>query len=378
MTADRKKLYIISGSTFAALLLTLFAPGGSGRIIAASLLLPAAAISYFFIKKRSAPSLFKNQVLMIVALTGLVYLTLYFMSGFKFGFTKTGYGLKPDIIFRLTLPIAAIIFSSEVIRYVVCAQGSKVANVLTYFICLVGDIIICSTISEIHTFVTFMDVVGLTLFPSIVSNLLYNYLTKRYGIFPSLAYRAITVLPFYLIPYGSAISDSLLAFINLLLPIGIFIFIDALFEKKRKFALGNTNRFARVASGILTAVVLVLMTGTVMLISNQFKYGALVIATDSMTGEINKGDTVIFQKYDGETITVGQVIAFEKNRSVFVHRVVKIEIINGEHRFYTKGDANEDTDSGYVTVGQIVGLVDTKIPYIGYPTLWLRELFSQK
>ena len=51
MAIDRKKLYIISSATLAVLLLTLFAPMGKGRIIAAILLLPIAIITSLSIKK---------------------------------------------------------------------------------------------------------------------------------------------------------------------------------------------------------------------------------------------------------------------------------------------------------------------------------------
>ena len=57
MSIDRKKLYIISASILAALALTLFAPMGISRIIAAILLLPSAVICLLYIKKRVALSI---------------------------------------------------------------------------------------------------------------------------------------------------------------------------------------------------------------------------------------------------------------------------------------------------------------------------------
>jgi hypothetical protein len=68
---------------------------------------------------------------------------------------------------------------------------------------------------------------------------------------------------------------------------------------------------------------------------------------------------------------------FEKNDSMIVHRVVDIEIINGIPRYYTKGDANEDKDLGYITDPDIKGLANHKLPYFGYPTLWIRSLFKR-
>ena len=58
-----------------------------------------------------------------------------------------------------------------------------------------------------------------------------------------------------------------------------------------------------------------------------------------------------------------------------VHRVVDIQVINGITRYITKGDANEDVDAGYVVDSEIVGLINHRLPFFGYPSLWLRNLF---
>ena len=62
---------------------------------------------------------------------------------------------------------------------------------------------------------------------------------------------------------------------------------------------------------------------------------------------------------------------------MIVHRIVEIEIINGTAYYYTKGDANEDRDAGYITSANIVGTVNYKLPAFGYPTLWIRSLFKR-
>ena len=59
-----------------------------------------------------------------------------------------------------------------------------------------------------------------------------------------------------------------------------------------------------------------------------------------------------------------------------IHRVVEVKNINGQMRYYTKGDANKEYDSGFRIAEDIDGLVKVKIRYIGLPTLWLRSLFE--
>ena len=118
------------------------------------------------------------------------------------------------------------------------------------------------------------------------------------------------------------------------------------------------------------------MTSLIMLISCKFQYGAVVVATESMTGEINRGDAIIYEEYDDEIINEGDVLVFNKGNIKVVHRVIKIENVNNEVRYYTKGDANESPDAGYITKSNIIGKVELKVSYVGYPTVWLRNIFS--
>jgi hypothetical protein len=56
---------------------------------------------------------------------------------------------------------------------------------------------------------------------------------------------------------------------------------------------------------------------------------------------------------------------------------VLIERIDGKNRYYTKGDANDAMDAGYITDADIEGIVLFKLPYVGYPSLLLREAFKR-
>lgn len=375
---DKRIIRISSASILAVLLTVLILPlSESARIVAAIFLFPAAVLLPLFIKKRSILSINKSQILLIMTVIALVYVTLYYVTGLEFGFYKNPNGLNFSNFFKFLLPIATVITATEVIRFVFIAQNDKVTNALCYLSCVVSDILVCSNIPSVTSFNRFMDLVAGALFPALISNLLYNYLSKRYGIFPSLVFKLLTTLHAYVIPVVSGISDSLVNFIRILLPIAIYLFIDTLYEKKRRYALGNTSKFWRVASRALTVLVIIIMIGTLMLVSNQFYYGAYVVATDSMTGELNRGDVAIYESYEDQLITEGQVIVFEKNNSIVIHRVVDIEIINGGARYYTKGDVNDDNDDGFITGSDIVGLVNVKLPYFGYPTLWMRSLFMR-
>ena len=370
---DKKIAYTYAAVLFALLLATLFIPGEYVRYSAAALLAAAALLGAYLLKKRRAPSMNKNQVLILVLASALVFIMAFYISGLYFGFWKSAVPIAFVNLLKYVIPIGLIIVGSETVRRLLLSHELAGAGVIAYFIGVLSELAITTGLSNVITFNRFMDVVGMALFPALSANLMLNYLSSRYGAYPGALYRLCITLYPYLIPYEPAAPDALMAFASFLLPLAVWQFIDLLFEKKRRYALAK--KVGKLSYAVF-GVVIIAAALVIMLISCRFKYGLLVIATDSMTGEINKGDAVIYVAYDGQQIEEGQVIVFEKDDVKVVHRVVEIEQINGQRRYYTKGDANQDRDVGYVTDSQLIGLTDFKISYIGYPTIWIRDLFG--
>ena len=217
-----------------------------------------------------------------------------------------------------------------------------------------------------------MDMVGLTLFPAITANIFCHYACKRYGMIPCVVYRAVTTLYIYILPFSPLVPDVLMSVIKLTVPLLLLGLIAALYEKQKRPLRRKNETLSRIGA-VLSIVIIVAVA---MVISCQFRIGALVIASESMTGEINKGDMIIYERYEDQTIKEGQVIVFKQEKNKVIHRVVRIERIGNEVRYYTKGDANPSEDAGYRIESDIVGLTDLKISYLGYPTLWMRDLLE--
>ena len=223
-----------------------------------------------------------------------------------------------------------------------------------------------------ETFYRVMDVIALTFLPAVASNVLYHHIAKRYGALPNIVYKLLIALYPYFFRMGSLIPHSLLSFARLLIPILVLMFISSLYGNKKKYAIKNKVS-SKIGAVVFTAVPLLLMLSIVMLISCQFRYCAIVIATESMSGELEKGDVVIYERFDGAYVEEGTIIVFKSGGSQMVHRVIDVQTVNGVTRYFTKGDANQETDAGFVTASDIIGIVRAKAPYVGYPTLWLRD-----
>lgn len=373
LLSARKKGYVITGIILAVLLSGMFVPSYCLQFVSAAVLIVAAVAVCALVKKRSILSFNKRQVLFLLAVIAVVYLMLCYMAGIHFGFARPYRYFSLDTLWRYILPYLAIIIASELIRSVMLAQNSRLVSFLLYLIGVLSELSLGKGFMGIDTMYRFMDFIGMAFFPALMANLFYHYISKRYGPWPNVVFRCVLTLYAYLIPIVPNIPQILSAFSRVILPLAALFFIDILFEKKKKLAAHQPSKWRFVGWGACVA----LMVSVIMLISCQFRYGILVIATESMTGEINKGDAIFFEEYKDQSIRTGDVIVFEKTEGTrIVHRVVNIENINGQFRYYTKGDANETLDPGYITNTEIVGVVHFKIVYIGFPSLWLRELFD--
>ncbi len=373
MAIDRKKLFAVTLAVLAVLLPLLFVPFAYNRLCAAVALSLAAALTFCLVKKRKAFSIHKRQVLMLLTITAFLYLALYYISGLFFGFVVAHARLTLKIALMHLIPSALIIIATEIIRTVLLAEAGRAIKALAFALCLVAELLLGAGIADVTSINRLMDIVALTLLPAVTSNVLYHYIAKRYGALPNIVYRLVVTLHTYFIWVGPAMSDILEAFIRILLPVAVCVFIDILYKKRQKTVSRRRDRWSYAGAALALALVI----SVVMLISCQFRFGVLVIATPSMEGELNVGDAVIFERYDGQRIENDDIIIFNNDGgSRIVHRVIDVQNVNGEYRYYTKGDANEKADIGYVTRSDIVGVVGIKLAGAGYPSLWLRELFK--
>ncbi len=381
MKRDKFKIYILQLLLIVILFFALFAPSIFTRSILMVIMFIYMIITFFFLKKRKIDSIYKKQVTILMTIFAVLYLGLFYLIGIYFGFEKSKIILSIWSLFRFIIPLSIIIISSEIIRKVFLSQEAiihiksiniNLSQIFTYIAMVLVDLVIYTGIYDLTNLDDFLMALGFVLFASLSCNLLYNYISVRYDSKGIIIYRLITILYVYFIPIVPDVYIFFKSFLRMLYPYIIYIFLEKLYSKndftisyidKRKEIVGNT-------------VLLVVMTLLIMLISCQFRYGILVIGSRSMTGTINKGDAVIFEKYDNQNIQKGQVIIFDYNGVQTVHRVFEIKNVNGVYRYYTKGDANKNMDDGYITEDKIYALVKLKVKYIGYPTLWVRELFS--
>lgn len=102
-------------------------------------------------------------------------------------------------------------------------------------------------------------------------------------------------------------------------------------------------------------------------------YKAYLISTESMEPELKKGDAIIIKKVSEDQLRVNDVVTFKINGEIITHRIVRIDEVNSEKFYITKGDNNNVEDSDELRFSDIEGKKIIKIPHLGNVVVGLKN-----
>lgn len=344
------------------------------KMLVAILLIVYAYITRKLISRPKQLSIYKKEVTKYMITFAIIYIALYYVLGIYVGFYKSTYTFGFDTLFKYIIPIILIIISSEIIRneFLMCKSKFSILNTLLFSVVI--DLVVYVNVYNLFDKEEFLQALGYIFFASIISNILYNYLSNKFGIVPNIAYRIIISIYVYIIPIVPDVYIYFKSVCRMVYPLIIYIVLRSVYEKNKTIEK-NTSKSIRFIS---TTIVIVFMTVLSILISCKFKYGMLVIGSGSMTGTIDKGDAIIYKSSNNiKEAKEGDIILFEVGNKIVIHRVIRVMDINDEIRLYTKGDNNMQQDPGYVTEKEYKGQVVFKIRKIGMPTIWVNDFFKE-
>ena len=143
--------------------------------------------------------------------------------------------------------------------------------------------------------------------------------------------------------------------------------------------LGGRHRSARTttvvrrAGTVLTAAVLLAAAAVLavaVLVPRLAGATPYTVLTDSMRPAYPPGTMIVVRPVAADDVALGTVITFQLvsgKPTVVTHRVVTIaRRPDGELRFLTKGDANDDPDQQWVRPEQVRGALWYAVPRLGY------------
>lgn len=323
---------------------------------------------------------YKKDVLLNIIIFLLMYYFITYFLGLFSGFVKSSYSLSLINIIKNTFPVILLIIISELMRYIVFNKSKKNIPCLI-FGCLLFVMVDVNTMVHIYDVKTALGItkmICLVVFPSITKNIFLTYLTMKVGYKNGIIYRLITELSTYLLPIFPDFGEYINVLLKTVLPIVIMARLNNMFNyySVRKIKDSRYNSRKLVLYSVITFALLTI----VLLTSGLFTYQALTIGSGSMSPKIEKGDVIILRSMKNEEISKikkGDVLVYNHDNKIIVHRVIK-KNNNGETiSFKTKGDYNNAKDSWTVKQEDVIGIVKFRIRWIGMPTVALNELLNK-
>lgn len=323
---------------------------------------------------------YKKDVLLNIIIFLLMYYFITYFLGLFSGFVKSSYSLSFINIIKNTFPVIALILISELMRYVLFNKTKR--NLPCLIIgCLLFVMVDVNTMVHIYDVKTALGItkmICLVVFPSITKNIFLTYLTMKVGYKNGIIYRLITELSTYLLPIFPDFGEYINVLLKTVLPIAIMARLNNMFNyySVRKIKDSRYNNRKLVLYSFITFALLTI----VVLTSGLFTYQALTIGSGSMSPAIEKGDVIVLKSMKNEEarkIKKGDVLVYNHDNKIIVHRVIK-KSNNGETiSFKTKGDYNNAKDSWTVKQEDVIGIVKFRIRWVGMPTVALNELLNK-
>ena len=329
---------------------------------------------YGFSKSKLNPT--KKKITRLIPVIVIIGIGLTYATGAFVGFLKNGYSLAfINIIKNTYAPIFIAVFV-EFFRYnIIRANKDKFKIVVLVTILLIVlemqmNVAIVKNwgLQEIFVLITTLII------PAIAKNMVLSYLAYEVGYQPCLIYRLILELYIYFVPYLPNFGDYLNSMFGLIMPMVVFAYASREVDEHKE---GLEQDFITKKSKVVELPMYIIIFIIIALISRVFPIFAIGIGSESMTGALNKGDAVIAYKVTEKNISENDIIVFQTQDKILIHRVVEIEEIDGKKHYRTKGDVNGTRDNIDITIDKVYGKVKLRIPYIAYPSVWLTEFIRK-
>lgn len=332
----------------------------------------------FFGFRKEKDNILKKHINKSIIMYVITYFSSVYFIGLILGFLKNSYSLRFATLMSNILAPFITIVSIEIFRYIMIRanKDKKYFHIIISLVIALAEIAYSVRFSNIVDFVTFFEISTSVILPVTFKNLFLGFLSYQVGYKSCLLYRLFIELYIYVAPIMPDLGKYLTSIIGISVPVLLYNYFSKTIDE---YYNGVEYEFATkqpIGVGLAKASVLVLVAG---LVYGFLPYYILGIASDSMSPYIDKGDAVILHKTKNEKkYKKGDVIAFNHNDRVIVHRLVDIVDENNETYYITKGDANTTPDNYQLKFDNIVGEVKLVIPFLGYPSVYLSDYLAAK
>lgn len=326
---------------------------------------------------RDKKSILRYSTIQTIVIYLILYYILIYIFGIFVGFVKGIYSLNIIDIFKNVYLVIPVIFLEELLRGILVQKSRKnyLRLIIITVLFVILDIIMEINYYNFESYENIFKFVALSLMPALASSALMTFISAKVGCLPNIVYRLLWQIPIFILPIFPDIGEYFECIIGILLPFLIFVQVNNLIEKSERL---SKNKMATLKWYVIIPSIAILVA-LIVLVSGFFKYHMIAVGSNSMHPTINRGDAVILEKIKEDKIKdiqIGEVLVFRHENKIVLHRVVDIIYKDGKYYYKTKGDNNNAIDNFLTIEDDVVGIVRLRVPYIGYPTVYLNDLFT--
>ncbi len=308
-----------------------------------------------------------------VFIISIIYFIIYYILGVIIGYSYNVYSTSfIGILRNIIVIVVPLLFREEVRSRFLFLNKKKFGIFFITLLFIVLELFSSTFFTYSNNEELFINFFSVFL-PIVLENILLTYLAYI-GIRSTVyAYFIPMLISRYFIPITLDVDWFFALLFQLVLVVVIFYvsFNEYLWKEKRIYSY-KTNKTNSVV--YLFGVVLIVSFG--LFVAGVFKYRPVAILTYSMEPIFTRGDAVIVEKlYDDEKnkLKKGDIIQYQVDKTVVVHRIIKVKKEDNKKVYILKGDNNNAKDPKPVYMEQIMGKVLFSIPKVGYPSVWLSE-----
>ena len=363
------------------IILKVFIPNvlGSYANLASFIVWVGVAISLILFKDNE--TVFKNnndKIKTIIIIVTVAYL-LYFLLGLFVGYNNSPFSKDIGKFITNILYFVGVVILQEFVRNkLLNLNTTKIGiGIITLFFIIAGlNFSAFSDKADLQTQI--FNFITLSVIPVTVVNIVCTYLSTVGGLYLDYAYIVPLTLVQYILPIFPNLDELIVISFRIILAFVIIVYLNYTVKtKKDKLNLRDRKKTSPVKSLPVTALLILF----VFFVGGFLPIKPLAVMSNSMVPEFARGDVVITQKIfdDFASIKVGDIIECRTTNGTVIHRVYSIsQNSDGEYEFVTKGDANNAPDKVIMGEENVLGKVVAKVPYIGYPSVWIAEIIFKR
>ena len=378
MKKSEKKILAVEIILILTFIFNIFVLKNSSQYLIAIILAIALVLLYLMVGFEKDNLRLKRDLLMTTLIYVISYYIVTYILGIFFEFLRSPYSLGLVTFLRNVTPVLVFIFAKELLRYEFNMKGEKnnlliILSIIIFILADTSTLLYKYDLTNVSDLVKFLEV---AFFPLAAENIMLTYLATRGGYTSTITYQILMKMPVYVVPIVPNINTYIDVIFKIVFPLLLFrsLYEEVSGNKERQLEKARSNHLAK---RIVFSVSVVILLVTVYLTSGLFTYYAVTIGSGSMIPNLGVGDIVIVKKtknYEG--LEVGDILVYNKETKVVVHRITEKNKVDNEYVFRTKGDANDAEDWYDIYEEDIIGTVKAKIKYLGYPTIWVNKLVN--